>query len=324
MCSLLASRFFVHRKAIPSIQAKRQWHRGSINFWHVIQQEHPDGQAKFLNYEDLAVPDIESQKISLWSENKHLGVIPVREVINDHLSSGTMLSLRGEAPAKNSLAAPERYDYELRRLKTKTTTTATAAATVSSRISRRRTQRAHTLWLDAHVSPSHLKHLLELAYKFLKPDTGAVDLPVEFHIKTHPLPDLTGLSLFTWGRVDLHPAVILRALPAVAFQVVKPKIDVKGGRALWVIAPKEFKMGSVQLPDQPQQVTSMVEKVVVKKREWMTELIEAGDMTPDGEMTEKGKLNPLQKFKLNEQCVEAQYRGQESEKPPKESDDGHW
>lgn len=317
MCSLLASRFFVHRKAIPSTQAKRQWQRASINFWHCIRQEHPQDQAKFLNYEDLAVPDIESQEISLWSGNKHLGVIPVKEVINDHLSPGTILSLRGDPPAKRSLAAPERYDYEVRRLKTTTTTT-----TVSSRIGRPNAQRAHTLWLDAHVSPSRLKHILETAYKFLHPDTGAVDVPVEFHIKTHPLPDLTGLPLFTWGRVDLHPAVIMRALPEGAFQIVKPKVSVEGGEALWVVAPRGFKMGSVHLPDQPHEVASLVEKVVVKRREWLTELIEAGDMTPNGKMTEKGKLNPRQKFMFNKECVEARRLGQERKKKPKESDDG--
>lgn len=152
------------------------------------------------------MPDIESQKRSLWSgnENEHLGIIPVKEVINDHLSTGTMLSLRGDPPARKSLAAPERYDYEVRRLKTKTTTTTTATI-VRSRTGRRKAQRAHTLWLDAHISPSRPKRLLETAYKFLHSDTGAVDVSVEFHIKTHPLPDLKGLSLFTWGACRPPP-----------------------------------------------------------------------------------------------------------------------
>lgn len=114
--------------------------------------------------------------------------------------------------------------------------------------------------------------------------------------------------------------MVLGALPAGVFQVVKPKIDVKGGEALWVVAPKEFKMGSVQLPDHSYEVASVVEKVVVKKREWLTELIDAGDMTPKGKTIVKGKLDPRQKFMLNKQCVEA--LGQEGEKKPKESDDG--
>lgn len=253
--------------------------------------------------------DIESQQISLWSGEEHLGLIPVKEVIDEHLSPGTMLSLRGDPPPKNSRAVPESYHYEVRRLK---------SSTASPKDPKRK---ARTLVMNAYDTPLRLKNQLEKAYRFLDPKSGAV-IPVEFQIKGRPLPGLTGLSLFTWGRLDLHPAMILRALPKGAFQVVKPKVELQGHQALWVVAPKYLQMGSVKLPGDPREVANVVERVVVEKREWLRELIDAGNLTPKGQMTVKGRFNPQQRFGLEEQFRKAQRRGQESEERSKESDDG--
>lgn len=253
--------------------------------------------------------DIESQQISLWSGEKHLGLIPVKEVIDEHLSPGTMLSLKGDPPPKTSRAAPETYDYEVRRLKPSTTSPRTPK------------RKAYELFLNAHDTPLRLKKQLEKAYRILDHGSEAA-FPVEFHIKVRPLPGLTGLSLFTWGRVDLHPAVILRALPEGAFQVVKPKVEPQGDQALWVVAPKDLQIGSVKLPDDPHEAASVIEKVVIEKREWLKELIDAQYLTPKGGMTREAQFKPRQRFGLERQIRNAQRIAQESEEKAKEFDDG--
>ncbi|KAG6361053.1 hypothetical protein INS49_009273 [Diaporthe citri] len=314
MCSLLASRLNVYRRGIPSTWATRQWRGASIHFWHTIRQEQPNGQANFLNYEDLAVSDIGSQQISLWSGEEHLGLIPVKEVINDYLSPGTMLGLRGDPPAKKSRAAPQSYDYEVRNLKT--------TSTASSRRGRPKRPDAKKICLDVFTSLPRLKNLLETSYRFLDPKTGVRNFPVEFHIKAHPRKGLTGLSTFTWGRVDLHPAVILRALPEGALQVVKPKVDLQRGEALWVVVPKDLRIGSVKLPNDPHEAASIFERIVIRKKEWLKEQIDVGNMTPTGDKTTQGQYNPPQKFMLDKQILEARGKGQDSGEKPKESEDG--
>lgn len=204
------------------------------------------------------MPGIDSQEISLWSGKEHLGLIPVKEVINDYLSPGTILSLRGDPPSKKHRTAPQSYDYEVRRLNTRSTTRSNRHP---------RDLKAKEIWLNAFSTPDRLKHIMEAAYGILHPQSRASVKPVEFHIRAYPREGLTGLSTFTWGRVDLHPAVILRALPEGAFQVVKPKIDRQGSDALWVVAPKDFKIKSMKLPDDPEEAASVVEKMIIEKKE---------------------------------------------------------
>lgn len=314
MCSLLATRLYVYRRGIPSTRVTRQWQRASIHFWSSIRQKSPNGLANFLNYEDLAVSDIGSQQISLWSGETHLGLIPVKEVINDYLSPGTMLGLRGDPPTKKSRAVPQSYDYEVRQLKT--------TSTVSSRRRPLKIPQVKRIYLDGFASLPRLKNVLEAAHRFLDPNSGVADIPVEFHIKAHPLPGLTGWSKFTWGRVDLHPAVILRALPEGAVQVVKPKVDLEGSEALWVVVPKRLWIGAVKLPADPEKAASVVEEIVVEKREWLKGQIDGGNTTPKGDTTIQGQDNDEQKFLLQNKIRQAQAGGQETEEKPKESDDG--
>lgn len=290
MSSLLASRLYVCRGEFPSLLFTQPCRRASIHFWHSICHESPQGQTKLINYEDLEVPDIESQHISLWSGRRHLGLVPVKHVINEHLGPGTMLSLRGDPPDKKGRAvAPESYEYELRRIRP-STSPGFKRGQLSVPLG------AKSLWLDASIHPSRLNHLLDGIYRYLDPDSGAAggpaEFPVECHIKARPRPGLTGLSLFTWGRLDLHPAVILRAMPRGSFQVLAPKVDFNEGHALWVIAPRDLRIGSAWLPERPHDVASVVERVFVRKKEWLKELIDSGDMTPNGELTAQGKLSP--------------------------------
>lgn len=282
----------------------RQWRQSPIHFWHYMLQEEPHGQAKLLDYEDLEVPDIESQEITLWSGEKRLGLTTVKDVINDHLGPGTMLSLRGNPPPRKSLAAPESYHYELRRLKTGRT------GSGSTRFGKHTRMGAARLYVDALVSPPRLQNLLEQAYNFLHPNTGQRSVPVEFHVKAQPQPHLSGLSLFTRGRVDLHPAVISRALPEGSFQVLKPKAHGQV-EVLWVVATKHLQMRSAQLPRDPREVASVVEELAARKRKWVKELIVAGDLTSKGILTESGKINRRQKFGLKKQSLEAQGKAEE-------------
>lgn len=278
-------------------------------------QDQPHGQAKLLDYEDLEVPDIESQEITLWSGKHRLGLVTVKDVISDHLGPGTMLSLRGGPPPKKSLAAPESYHYELRRLETG------GPGGSSTRYSKHKRMGAARLYMDALVSPPRLQNLLEQAYNFLHPNTGQRFVPVEFHVKAHPQPHLSGLSLFTRGRVDLHPAVISRALPEGSFQVLKPKARDQV-EALWVVAPKLLQMRSARLPRNPQEVASVVEELAARKRKWVKELVVAGDLTSKGILTEGGKMSRRQKFGLKQQSLDAQGKAEECDEQPEDSDDG--
>lgn len=296
MCSLLAPRLNVFRRRVLSIQAAHQCQRSPIHFWGIIRTRLPSGQTKLLDYEDIPVPDIGSQEISLWSKDEHLGMIPVKDVIKDHLGPGKMLSLRREPPPKNSPARLEACDYEVRPLQFFN----------KKKIDRvqSKTDRAKTLYLDAYGSRSHCRNIIDSAYRFLHPETGELDIPVEFHIKAHPRPGLEGLeglSLFTQGRVDLHPSVILRALPEGSFQIVKPKIDRKGSKALWVVAPKGVQLAAAHLSGSPDEVASIIEKVVIRKKEFVRKLLDAGDLDPvGGQFTKQGQSKRRPLFEVNQ------------------------
>lgn len=296
MCSLLAPRLNVFRRRVLSIQAAHQCQRSPIHFWGIIRTKLPSGQTKLLDYEDIPVPDIGSQEISLWSEDEHLGMIPVKDVIKDHLGPGKMLSLRDEPPPKNSRTRLEACDYEVRPLQFFNKKKVDRAKS--------KTDRAKTIYLDAFGTRAHCKNIIETAYRFLHPETGELDIPVEFHIKAHPLPGpkgLEGLSLFTQGRVDLHPSVILRALPEGSFQIVKPKVDSKGSKALWVVAPKDVQLKAARLSGSQDEVASIIEKVVMRKKEFVRELLDAGDLDPvGGQFTKQGQSKRRPLFRLDE------------------------
>ncbi|KAL1853985.1 hypothetical protein Daus18300_011574 [Diaporthe australafricana] len=192
-----------------------------------------------------------------------------------------MLSLRDNPIEVANTTSPEDYQYEVRKLRT--------IGEVKSERMKTSSFRAKEFYLNAKVSPSHLKHVLETAYKFLDPerqvDIDPVDInPVEFHIKLHKSERRrsTELSLFAGARVDLHPAVILRAMPEGVFQLVKPRASIKEADAVWLVARRNFLVEETPDDRSGEKQAEWVEKLITEKRELREELIEVGDLTPGG------------------------------------------
>lgn len=273
---LLASRLCAHRGGFPSAATTSQWQRSSIHFWHYINQTSPHGQTKFLGYEEATMPDLGEKKIRLFSGSTYVGLVPVQAVLDDWLRPGMMLSLRDNPSEVVNRTSPEDYHYEVRKLRT--------IGQVKSKRMKTKGFRAKELYLNAKISPSRLKHVLETAYKFLDPERRVDINPVEFHVKLQKSEhrSSTELSLFTGDRVDLHPAVIMRALPEGVFLLVKPQASSKGADAVWVVASRTFLVEQTLNDRSEARQAERVEELITAKKELLEELIEVGDLTTSG------------------------------------------
>ncbi|KKY29937.1 hypothetical protein UCDDA912_g10113 [Diaporthe ampelina] len=191
-----------------------------------------------------------------------------------------MLCLRGTPPRRFDRPPLDGYDYELRRLKTD--------GASSSQQGKAKGYRAKELYLAATMKPMQLQNMLQVAYRFLDPERALrskgkkATIPVEFHVQAQgrPRPPHADLSQFTLGRVDLHPAVILRALPADVFQVLEPKADLQSGDAVWVVATKYLRMEPFILPNTPDSIARKVETIVNEKKERLKGLVDAKGLIP--------------------------------------------
>lgn len=262
------------------------------------------GQTQVLNYESLTVPDIQSQSIRLWSDGKYLGVVPVRDVLRNHLSPGNMLSLRGDPPLKSGPPPPSAYDYEVRPLQTD--------RPESIQQSRPKALRAKEFYLNATVSSERLRLQLRSAYRWLDQRSRGKDAqpPVEFHVKAKGPLSHADLSLFTQKRIDLHPAVILRAMPEGAFQALEPKGDIREGEALWIVGTKYLAAWPYAMPRTPLAIAKKVEKMVDNKKKQLETLIAAGKMTRKGEITKEWR------FGMGESLIGDASEEEESTKKP--------
>jgi hypothetical protein len=237
------------------------------------------GQTALLGYEDLAVPDIGSQSIRLWQDEKYLGLVPVKEVLQDHLRPGYMLWLRGDPPPRSKRQPPPGgYDYEVQPLGTQRPD--------NIKQSKFKGFRAREFYLSASSPPGHVRVQLLSAYRYLDRKLR-VTTPVEFHLKATRQLSHADLSLFTKDRVDLHPAVILRAMPEGVFQALEPKGDIEEGDALWIVATNDLEASPYSMPGGPFAKAAKVRKMVDIKMNQLKEALEAGRITPKGEMTKK-------------------------------------
>lgn len=248
-------------------------------------------------------PKDQSYSVRLWEGEDYLGLIPGDVVVRDHLRPGYMLWLRDDPPTKNRPAPPAGYDYEVRALD--------IAEPYEYKHRDVGGLRAREYYLTASQSAAHLRDRLRMAYRFLdgglrrqarqseakflrrqgKEVLNVTTIPFEFHLKASspPKPVRPGRhgadwSLFTKDRVDLHPAVILRALPEGVFQLLEPVADVEAGDALWLVATDDLEARPYRMPETPWAKQRKAKKMVRIKREQVAELIEAGKIKADGKM----------------------------------------
>ncbi|KAG8169516.1 hypothetical protein KVR01_000261 [Diaporthe batatas] len=247
------------------------------------------GSTKLLKYEPLTVPELGSQPIRLWKGNKFLGLIPAKVVLREHVRPGHMLCLRGDPPLNNKPSPPESYDYEVRSLNTERADRFNYTPA--------KALRAKEYYLNASQDAQYLWTRLRMVYRFLDSEEGRgkasahqmvkATVPVEFHIKA-PRP-LRGadLALFTKDRLDMHPAVILRALPKGAFQLLAPRADLEAGDAVWLVATDELLAKGVQMPRRPAARAATAEEMDRTKRKEVTGLLEAGRIDEHGQKSRK-------------------------------------
>lgn len=301
MCSLLPSQSRAFVSVHFSIRSP-QCQRSSIHYWQYIRQRGTLGAPKILKYEALAVPKLESQPIRLWEAGgDYLGLIPIERVLRDHLRPGYMLSLRGDPPPQDKSAAPPPggYDYEVRALDLKRGPDEYKHADPKA-------LRAKGFYLSAGLKPEHLWSRLRLAYSFLewsgrkpgitagsdsdswngdfsKEERAPATVPAEFHIRAPGPLGRADLSLFTGGRMDLHPAVILRALPAGVFQLLAPRADLEAGDALWLVATGGLRAWPHHsMPQGPAAMADKAQRMDETKRRQVAGLLKAGKIGENG------------------------------------------
>jgi hypothetical protein len=158
-----------------------------------------------------------------------------------------MLFLRSPPPMNLKLPPPkEGYDYEIRAL---------GGLDQGTRGIRLATKgnRAKELFLTPTMGPLALRQLLRKAYWFL--DCGSLStVPLEFHIKRsgrERIGERVDLSFFTRARLDLHPAVLLRALPRGVFQALAPQVSLEAREVVWLIAPEHLKTDHINIGKAP-------------------------------------------------------------------------
>lgn len=203
----------------------------------------------------------------------------MKDVLYDHLRPGYMLWLRGDPPSKSRPPPPGGYNYEVRPLGTE------RPENVKQRVVKG--LRAKEYYFNGSSSSEYLRTRLLAAYRFL--DQGRkkvkVTTPVEFHVKARGPLRHADLSLFTRDRVDLHPAVILRALPEGVFQALEPKGDTQEGDALWIVATDNLEASPFSMPHTSSAKARKVREIVDIKRKELEEALQAGRITAKGEMT---------------------------------------
>lgn len=94
-----------------------------------------------------------------------------------------------------------------------------------------------------------LKHALSRAYHRLSPESAASQYPVEFHLRTptHNNVKKAEYSIQQYvgpNRFDLHPQVIMRAMPRDSLKVLGPLISHNGEDLVWLAVSRDYSLGS--------------------------------------------------------------------------------
>ncbi|POS70655.1 hypothetical protein DHEL01_v210950 [Diaporthe helianthi] len=229
-----------------------------------------------------------------------------------------MLWLRGNPPNKKEPAPPGGYDYEIRELDVKKPSNFKKTDT--------RGLRAKEYYFLASSSPDYLLSRLTLAYRYLslgKPSAGEkVSLapkptdPIEFHIKAQAPVTKPDLFEFTKGRMDLHPAVIMRAMPEGVFQLLPAQIDIDAGDALWLVATRYVKGGPFRPWNSSAAQVDTAKMMVRRKVDSVMGHLASGKLMANGQLSGKAVTG---KDALRERRFKRPRPDRHAESPPNDS-----
>lgn len=208
------------------------------------------------------MPEIAHAQIQLWDKGKDLGMIPLGAVMQDYLGPGKMLALKDRVPTKLPRLEETLAPRGVAAVAAATTTPLTPPpwpsleyeilqfptgmkSDMAKRTKRPKGLRAREARLTVTASKPYLKHTLHSTYHFFANAPVNERGPVEIHIHSREKISSSASDPLDWtrlvrGRMDLHPEVILRALPEGAVQLVETVVSAEGADMVFVIAPANY------------------------------------------------------------------------------------
>lgn len=269
----------------PSLSPPRLLH-----LWTQIKQPGPSGLTELLDYrkaELLAPLSLRKQKLHLWRYGEDLGVTSMQYALTHLLGRGKMLSLRTlrsepepecmaklhNNPADPSVSPAAILHYDILDFSRDVTPPNTILPGLNE------------IHLRPDMNSVSLRHHLCQAYHALRHYASSKQYPVEFHI-LHPRPTSLssskkvdserGLEWVVNNRLDLHPEVILRAMPWGSLNATHPRINSEQSDVTWLMAAHKFSVGKQR------KVGKKLEKNLEWRARSLRELIDQGDLTEDG------------------------------------------
>lgn len=294
--SLLRQRIS-HIPRIPSSS------RRAIHDLHIVQPDSPDGLTGLWGYRRIPFPKLANQKICLWRGSKKLGVMGMPKVMSEYLGPGKLLSWRpsddvsdgpdsrsgreaGYSKGEPSIKpAKDALDYEIINI------SFPAPAKKFFNSLRNRREGMHNVVLRCNHPPSALSErtMLAGAYHLLGDPILSAICPVRFNIRFNirlppEAPDRYRIRWAVRNRVDLHPEVIMRAMPEGVRCTTSPRIRVDGWNLVWSCVARDYGALARRRANSAQHLRGAEEK---KAKEARSRPKLSGEMANGAELQEK-------------------------------------
>lgn len=246
----MASRPLPRQKSSSLPRLSSLWRR-LIHYRHGIQDDSPLGLTELRGYQRITFPELAKQKVCLWNGNKMLGVMAMPRVMKEFLGPGKMLSWRpsdevlsrsdsqthrsGDSEGRSS-ANPLKgvLDYEIIDI------SRPGSILISAFRSKLKENGMHEVPIRPVVRLADPETRLELmrAYQLLAHPRDGARYPVRFHVQRRERP--FDAKWAVRNRVDLHPEVMIRALPDGVWCTTFPRIHRDGSDVVWSWAAKHY------------------------------------------------------------------------------------
>lgn len=263
------------------------WRAASIHYWHCLTTKTRNEATRLLDLSEADTPSIAHEKIHLWDGRSDLGIVPLGQVMKEHLGPGKMLALKGEPAvrrlptdsveraAKLRLAAPQ--TYEILRFPT----TLKQPKKNQPITGGTKGFRAREIRMTVKVTASYLRHELQKTYQFLARSElfpAIPTSPVEIHIhngrRVKTPSSVRDWAFYARGRFDLHPAVMLRALPEGVLQLGPTLVSPVEGDLLFLVTTQSYSRRPGGKTGR--SLSTAITKKLRDRQDWVSDLIPFG------------------------------------------------
>lgn len=226
----------------------------------------------------------------------------------DHLVASDVATMadhpyaaHGEEKREHLAAAPTGHpprvdminDYEIFSIDADPSVLSIASPSPTITAEEYRTSKVH---LHTVMRPRELQHALSRAYHLLCPESLASRYPVEFHLR--PPADSSKTAKFSIqqhasiNRFDLHPKVILRAMPPDSLQVLGPLISHKGTDLVWLAVSQNYSLGSWR----GSRLVKELDHILIGRWERLKQLLDMGRLSSNEALLGQQPTKPARKL----------------------------